>query len=198
MRAGVRRIGCLAGFFGNESLCWNRANGGCESAFVPVLLGTRKASLAQLVEQLTLNQLVVGSSPTGGTSNKPLPLIAVTARVLFVIVLILYKRVTKKRESRKLEVTVVTSGSKSTVEEIRQRFDSEVERFSNLETGQSATIDSPLAMSLIAEIAAAVTAHATSVLDVGCGAGNYLWIIGGPPAQRPDHESTLGATCEHH
>ena len=63
--------------------------------------------------------------------------------------------------------------SKSTVEEIRQHFDTDVERFSNLESGQSATVDSPLAMSLIAEVAAAVTPHATSLLDVGCGAGNY-------------------------
>ena len=64
-------------------------------------------------------------------------------------------------------------GDKSTVQEIRQRFDAEVERFSNLETGQSATVDSPLVMSLIAEVAAATTPKATSVLDVGCGAGNY-------------------------
>ena len=63
--------------------------------------------------------------------------------------------------------------NKSTVEEIRQRFDADVERFSNLETGQSATVDAPLAMSLIAEVAAATTPKATSVLDVGCGAGNY-------------------------
>ena len=63
--------------------------------------------------------------------------------------------------------------NKSTVEEIRQRFDADVERFSNLETGQSATVDAPLAMSLIAEVAAATTPQATSVLDVGCGAGNY-------------------------
>ena len=62
---------------------------------------------------------------------------------------------------------------KSSVEDIRTRFDAEVERFSNLETGQVATIDSPLAMSLIAEVAAAVTPAAASVLDVGCGAGNY-------------------------
>ena len=62
---------------------------------------------------------------------------------------------------------------KSTVDEIRQRFDADVERFSNLEIGQSATVDSPLAMTLIAETAAAVTPHAKSVLDVGCGAGNY-------------------------
>jgi tRNA (cmo5U34)-methyltransferase len=62
---------------------------------------------------------------------------------------------------------------KSIEEEIRQRFDADVERFSNLETGQSATVDSPLAMALIAEAAAAVTPHARHVLDVGCGAGNY-------------------------
>ncbi len=62
---------------------------------------------------------------------------------------------------------------KSAVEEIRQRFDADVERFSNLETGQSATVDAPLAMTLIAEVAAAVTPMATSILDVGCGAGNY-------------------------
>jgi tRNA (cmo5U34)-methyltransferase len=62
---------------------------------------------------------------------------------------------------------------KSTVDEIRQRFDADVERFSDLETGQSATVDAPLAMALVAEAAAATTPHARHVLDVGCGAGNY-------------------------
>jgi len=62
---------------------------------------------------------------------------------------------------------------KSTVAEIRQRFDADVERFSNLETGQSATVDAPLAMALVAEAAARATPHARRVLDVGCGAGNY-------------------------
>ena len=62
---------------------------------------------------------------------------------------------------------------KSTVDEIRKRFDSDVERFSNLETGQSATVDAPLAMALVAEAAAATTPQARHVLDVGCGAGNY-------------------------
>src|ERR1700755_2128970 len=62
---------------------------------------------------------------------------------------------------------------KSTVEEIRQRFDADVERFSNLETGQSDTADAPLALALVAEAAAATTPHARHVLDVGCGAGNY-------------------------
>ena len=62
---------------------------------------------------------------------------------------------------------------KSTVEQIRARFDADVDRFANLDTGQAATIDSPLAMGLIAEAAAAATPAARAVLDVGCGAGNY-------------------------
>ena len=62
---------------------------------------------------------------------------------------------------------------KSSVDEIRQRFDADVERFSNLECGQSATVDSPLAMSLIAQAAAVTTPRARHVLDIGCGAGNY-------------------------
>lgn len=62
---------------------------------------------------------------------------------------------------------------KSTVAQIRERFDQDVERFSNLETGQSATIDAPLALELIAATAARVTPNATAVLDIGCGAGNY-------------------------
>jgi tRNA (cmo5U34)-methyltransferase len=62
---------------------------------------------------------------------------------------------------------------KSTVDEIRARFDKDVERFSNLQTGQSATIDAPLALELIAEAAAATAPQATRLLDVGCGAGNY-------------------------
>jgi tRNA (cmo5U34)-methyltransferase len=62
---------------------------------------------------------------------------------------------------------------KSSVDDIRRRFDGDVERFSNLQTGQSATIDAPLMLDLVAEAAAATTPHARAVLDVGCGAGNY-------------------------
>ena len=62
--------------------------------------------------------------------------------------------------------------NKSTIEEIRQRFDNDVERFSNLETGQSATIDAPLAMELITHAAVASTPLIRRVLDAGCGAGN--------------------------
>jgi len=72
-----------------------------------------------------------------------------------------------------VQITRGVEAMKSTVEEIRQRFDADVERFSNLETGQSATIDAPLAMDLVARAAAATTPKARHVLDLGCGAGNY-------------------------
>jgi tRNA (cmo5U34)-methyltransferase len=62
---------------------------------------------------------------------------------------------------------------KASAEEIRARFDSDVERFSNLEMGQSAIIDAPVMLELIAAAAAAVTPHAAALLDIGCGAGNY-------------------------
>lgn len=61
---------------------------------------------------------------------------------------------------------------KSTTDEIRKRFDKDVERFSNLETGQSATIDAPLAMELITQAACTSTKKIDRVLDIGCGAGN--------------------------
>jgi tRNA (cmo5U34)-methyltransferase len=62
---------------------------------------------------------------------------------------------------------------KSTPEEIRARFDADVERFSSLETGQSAAMDSRLMLDLIAGSACAVNSEARSLLDIGCGAGNY-------------------------
>ncbi|MCC6239049.1 MAG: class I SAM-dependent methyltransferase [Phycisphaerales bacterium] len=62
---------------------------------------------------------------------------------------------------------------KSTVEQIRQRFDCDVERFSNLQTGQSATMDAPLVLDLLSQAAAATTPQARHILDVGCGAGNH-------------------------
>ncbi len=62
---------------------------------------------------------------------------------------------------------------KSSVDEIRRRFDQDVERFSNLETGHSAIIDSPLMLDLITRAAAAASPQAGALLDIGCGAGNY-------------------------
>jgi tRNA (cmo5U34)-methyltransferase len=46
---------------------------------------------------------------------------------------------------------------KSTVDELRQRFDADVERFSNLETGKSATVNAALAMAQVAEAAPGTT-----------------------------------------
>tara|TARA_R110002049_G_scaffold27321_2_gene94079 strand:- start:187150 stop:187896 length:747 start_codon:yes stop_codon:yes gene_type:complete len=63
---------------------------------------------------------------------------------------------------------------KSSIEEIRQRFDNDVDRFSDLQTGQSATIDAPLAMELITSAAIASTKPIRRVLDIGCGAGNNM------------------------
>lgn len=61
---------------------------------------------------------------------------------------------------------------KSSVEEIKARFDNDVERFSNLETGQASTVDSPLAMELVSQAAAKSSKNIQRVLDIGCGAGN--------------------------
>jgi tRNA (cmo5U34)-methyltransferase len=61
---------------------------------------------------------------------------------------------------------------KSTLTEIERRFDNDVERFSNLETGQVSTIDAALAMELITEAALAATPAIGKTLDIGCGAGN--------------------------
>ena len=74
--------------------------------------------------------------------------------------------------SHHIPETTPTS-NKSTTTEIQQRFDADVERFSQLETGQSATEDAPLAMELVTQAAVAVSPHAVDLLDVGCGAGNY-------------------------
>ncbi|MEO8253845.1 MAG: class I SAM-dependent methyltransferase [Flavobacterium sp.] len=62
---------------------------------------------------------------------------------------------------------------KSTVNEIKERFDNEVGRFSNLETGQVATMDAKLSLELITCTARAVKPDAKTILDLGCGAGNY-------------------------
>ncbi|WP_028584500.1 class I SAM-dependent methyltransferase [Desulfogranum mediterraneum] len=62
--------------------------------------------------------------------------------------------------------------NKSSLEEIRVRFDQDVERFSNLNTGQAATMDALLTMELITKAAVASTPEVNHLLDIGCGAGN--------------------------
>jgi tRNA (cmo5U34)-methyltransferase len=62
---------------------------------------------------------------------------------------------------------------KSSIEEIRNRFDHDVERFSNLETGQQTIIDAPVMLDLSTQAALFANPRAESLLDIGCGAGNY-------------------------
>jgi len=66
---------------------------------------------------------------------------------------------------------------KSTIEEIRTRFDNDVERFSNLETGQLSTIDAKISLELITEAAKRIVPSAQNLLDIGCGAGNYTLMM---------------------
>ncbi len=61
---------------------------------------------------------------------------------------------------------------KMSVDEIRDRYDHEVDRFSNLSTGQATTVDAPVNLELIARAAAFSMPTAKKVLDIGCGAGN--------------------------
>jgi tRNA (cmo5U34)-methyltransferase len=68
---------------------------------------------------------------------------------------------------------------KSTVEQIRQRFDADVERFSKLETGQQAAMDAAVILDVIARSAAGRVRPQGKLLDLGCGAGNFtLRVLG--------------------
>ncbi len=77
---------------------------------------------------------------------------------------------------------------KSTVAQIKERFDHEVERFANLETGQVATIDARVSLELITEAAARWVPGATHLLDMGCGAGNYTLMM---LSKMPDLHCTM-------
>ncbi|TWU39520.1 hypothetical protein Poly41_23750 [Novipirellula artificiosorum] len=78
----------------------------------------------------------------------------------------------RRERSAELRYKVKDFSAKSSTDVITARFDGDVERFSNLETGQSATIDAPLSMQLITEAAVRLTPNIERVLDIGCGAGN--------------------------
>lgn len=82
----------------------------------------------------------------------------------------------------------------STVDEIRERFDQDVERFSTLKTGHQAMPDSPECMRLVARTAAMVRPTASSLLDVGCGAGNYTLALLQVMNHRNDAPSNMDCT----
>ena len=77
---------------------------------------------------------------------------------------------------------------KSTITEIKERFDNDVERFSNLETGQLSTIDAKISLELITEASKRIVPNASNVLDIGCGAGNYTLMM---LSKLPDLNCTL-------
>lgn len=62
---------------------------------------------------------------------------------------------------------------KSSTEEIKARFDADVERFSNLEMGQQTTLDARLVLDMITDSILRINPGTQTVLDLGCGAGNY-------------------------
>jgi tRNA (cmo5U34)-methyltransferase len=78
--------------------------------------------------------------------------------------------------------------NKSTVAEIKERFDKDVDRFSNLDTGQLSTIDAKVSLELITEASKRIVPHAVNLLDIGCGAGNYTLMM---LSKIPDLNCTL-------
>ncbi|HRN55184.1 MAG TPA: class I SAM-dependent methyltransferase [Agriterribacter sp.] len=63
--------------------------------------------------------------------------------------------------------------NKSTLAEITTRFDHAVDQYSDLESGQPTATDAAFSMELIVDSILAYSPNVKTVLDVGCGAGNY-------------------------
>ena len=62
---------------------------------------------------------------------------------------------------------------KSTPEELREQYNKDVEHYLNVETGQTSTMDSQLAINLIERSNLAINPQAQSMCDIGCGGGNF-------------------------
>src|SRR4029079_11703187 len=62
---------------------------------------------------------------------------------------------------------------KSTVDQIRARFDAVVESFSRLDSGQLTAMDAPVILDIVARSAAALVRPNGTLLDIGSGAGNF-------------------------
>lgn len=62
---------------------------------------------------------------------------------------------------------------KMTPAEIRARFDQDVERFSNLETGQRVSLDARIILDIVSTAASGRLHPGDRLLDIGCGAGNF-------------------------
>ena len=62
---------------------------------------------------------------------------------------------------------------KLTPQELREQFDQDVERFSNIQAGQNSIMDSVLVSDLMEKAIKAMNPQARTACDIGCGAGNY-------------------------
>lgn len=83
---------------------------------------------------------------------------------------------------------MIPQQTKSSPEAIRRNFDQQVDRFSNIETGQTTAIDSPLCMELVSRSALLLNPDAKDIMDLGCGGGNYAVKVA---SLLPDVDCTL-------
>lgn len=83
--------------------------------------------------------------------------------------------------------------TKSTVEEIRVKFDQLAHKYTNLEKGQDTALDSPLTLELISMAASTHNSDAKAILDLGCGGGNYIVKL---TNRLPDVDVCLADLCQ--
>jgi tRNA (cmo5U34)-methyltransferase len=62
---------------------------------------------------------------------------------------------------------------KASLDEIRTRFDNDVKRFSDLNSGQTSFVNAKISLEIVTESAKRLVPHAINLLDIGSGAGNY-------------------------
>ena len=83
---------------------------------------------------------------------------------------------------------MIPQQTKSSPEVIRRNFDQQVDRFSNIETGQTTAIDSPLCMEFVSRSVLLLNPDAKNIMDLGCGGGNYAVKVA---SLLPDVDCTL-------
>lgn len=62
---------------------------------------------------------------------------------------------------------------KISADEIRERFDQDVTRFTDEMSGQATIVDAPLVLAMIEESIAEIQPEARTLCDIGCGGGNF-------------------------
>ena len=62
---------------------------------------------------------------------------------------------------------------KISMDELRKRFDGDVDRFSDEQKGQETFVDAPLVLGMVEETIRRMDPEARDLCDIGCGGGNY-------------------------